>query len=80
MTALLYTNEREMIKVRREGNIPTDWQGLLLQKSVISDICTSALICFIESRSLKVAVWGVLFTVSKSMVMPKATPISSVLA
>lgn len=41
---------------------------------------TSALICLMESRSLRVAVWGVLFTVSKSMVMPKATPISSVRA
>lgn len=41
---------------------------------------TSARIWRIESRSLSVAVWGVRFTVSKSIVIPKATPTSSVLA
>lgn len=38
-------------------------------------IHTSILICFIESRSLSVAVAGDLFTVSKSMVMANGTAI-----
>lgn len=52
----------------------------LMGRKRMNCCCTSALICRIESRSLSVAVCGVLFTVSKSMVMPNATPISSVLA
>ncbi len=51
----------------------------LLLISVIIGNLTGALICFMESRSLNVAVCGS-FNVSKSMVMPNGTAIWSVLA